>query len=153
MIFIKDLICSGGIVMDNSIKEKCNIAFGTTLLLIVSAVFIWLSSIYFFDFLNKKDIIKVHFSMFFILCVPLLLYFSFGGFMILMNKESILRKYRCFKKILYLLLGVAVLSFVFLIIGQKYMDSELISRGYTKCPKSSFRSSTIYVIDAELCRK
>ncbi|MET4888967.1 DUF1240 domain-containing protein [Morganella morganii] len=73
--------------------------------------------------------------------------------MILMNKESILRKYRCFKKILYLLLGVAALSFVFLIIGQKYMDSELISRGYTKCPKSSFRSSTIYVIDAELCRR
>ena len=139
--------------MDNSIKEKCNIAVGVFLLLIISAVFIWISSVYFFDFLNKKDIVKVHFSMFFILCVPLLLYFSFGGLIILMNKESILRKYGFFKKILYLLLGVAALSFVFLIIGQKYMDSELISSGYTKCSKASFRSSTVYVIDAALCRK
>ncbi|WP_228519536.1 DUF1240 domain-containing protein [Morganella morganii] len=91
--------------------------------------------------------------MFFILCVPLLLYFSFGGFMILMNKESILRKYGFFKKILNVLLGIAALSFLFLIIGQRYMDSELISKGYTKCPKASFRSSAIYVTDAELCKK
>lgn len=153
MISIKGLICSGGIVVDNSIKEKFNIAFVVFLLLIVSTVFIWVSSIYFFDFLNKKDIVKVHFSMFFILCVPLLLYFSFGGVMILMNKESILRKYGFFKKILNVLLGIAALSFLFLIIGQRYMDNELISEGYTKCPKASFRSSTIYVIDAELCKK
>lgn len=139
--------------MDNSIKEKFNIAFGTTLLLIVSAVFIWMSSVYFFDYLNNKDIIKIHFSMFFILCVPLLLYFSFGGFMILMNKESILRKYGVFKKILNVLLGIAALSLLFLIIGQRYIDNELISKGYIKCPKASFRSSTIYVIDAELCKK
>ncbi len=139
--------------MDNSIKERINIAFGTALLLIVSVVFIWVSSVYFFDFLNKKDIVKVHFSMFFILCVPLLLYFSFGGFMIFMNKESILRKYGFFKKILNVLLGIAALSFLFLIIGQRYMDSELISKGYTKCPKASFKSSAIYVTDAELCKK
>lgn len=139
--------------MDNSIKKRINIAFGTALLLIVSVVFIWVSSVYFFDFLNKKDIVKVHFSMFFILCVPLLLYFSFGGFMILMNKESILRKYGFFKKILNVLLGIAALSFLFLIIGQRYMDSELISKGYTKCPKASFRSSTVYVADTGLCKK
>lgn len=91
--------------------------------------------------------------MFFILCVPLLLYFSFGRFMILMNKESILRKYGFFKKILNVLLGIAALYFLFLIIGQRYMDNELISKGYTKCPKASFRSSAIYVTDAELCKK
>lgn len=139
--------------MDNSIKERINIAFGTALLLTVSVVFIWVSSVYFFDFLNKKDIVKVHFSMFFILCVPLLLYFSFGGFMILMNKESILRKHGFLKKMLNVLLGIAALSFLFLIIGQRYMDSELISKGYTKCPKASFRSSTVYVVDTGLCKK
>ncbi|MGJ7065978.1 DUF1240 domain-containing protein [Morganella morganii] len=33
------------------------------------------------------------------------------------------------------------------------MDKELMSEGYIKCQKSSFRSSTVYVIDAVLCKK
>lgn len=51
--------------MDDSIKKKYNIAFGVFLLLIMAIVFIWLPSIYFFGYINKEDIIKIHFSMFF----------------------------------------------------------------------------------------
>ncbi|WP_235845355.1 DUF1240 domain-containing protein [Morganella psychrotolerans] len=49
--------------------------------------------------------------------------------------------------------GIAALSFVFVVIGPIYMDDDLISKGYIKCQKTSFRSSTIYVVDAGLCKK
>lgn len=139
--------------MDKPIISKVKLFFGFVFIFSLSVSIFLIFTYYIADYINEREIVKVHFSMFFILCVPLLLYFSFGGFMILMNKESILRKYEFFKKILNVLLGIAALSFLFLIIGQRYMDNELISEGYTKCPKASFRSSTIYVIDAELCKK
>ncbi|WP_413482215.1 DUF1240 domain-containing protein [Morganella psychrotolerans] len=140
-------------VVDDSIKKKYNIDFGVFLLLIMSVVFIWLPSIYFLGYINKEDIVKIHVGMFFILCVPLLLYFSFGGIMILINKEMLLRKYSFFKETLNVLSCIAVLSFVFAVIGPVYMDNDLISKGYIKCRETSFRSSTIYVIDAKLCKK
>ena len=130
-------------VVDDSIKKKYNIAFGVFFLLIMSVIFIWLPSIYFFGYINKEDIIKIHVGMFFILCVPLLLYFSFGGIMILINKEMLLRKYSFFKETLNVLSCIAVLSFVFAVIGPIYMDDDLISKGYIKCRETSFRTSTI----------
>lgn len=139
--------------MDEPVIKKDNIAFGILLLIILSAIYIWLSSIYFLDYINRKDIIKIHFSQFFILFSPLLLYFSFIGIMVLLNKEKVLRKYKLFRVLVYFFLALAFFSFVFLIIGSIYMDKELMSEGYIKCQKSSFRSSTIYVFDAALCKK
>ncbi|MEM8366366.1 DUF1240 domain-containing protein, partial [Morganella morganii] len=95
----------------------------------------------------------VHFSQFFVLLVPLFLYFSFIGILMLLNKEIMLKKYKFFKVLLFISLSLAVFSFVFLIIGSTYMDKELMSERYIKCPKASFRSSTVYVADTGLCKK
>lgn len=65
--------------MDEPVKKKYNIALAVLLLIMLSAVYIWLSSVYFLDYINRSDIIKVNFSQFFILFVPLFLYFSFFG--------------------------------------------------------------------------
>ncbi|WP_250326587.1 DUF1240 domain-containing protein [Morganella morganii] len=137
--------------MDEPVKKKYNIVFAVLLLIMLSAVYIWLLSVYFLDYINRSDIIKVHFSQFFILFVPLFLYFSFAGTLVFLNKEMVLKKHKFFKVLFFVFLSLAVFSFAFLIIGSAYMDKELISEGYIKCPKASFRSSTIYVTDAELC--
>lgn len=68
--------------MDEPVKKKYNIAFAVLLLIMLSAVYIWLSSVYFLGYINRIDIIKVHFSQFFILFVSLFLYFSFIGILI-----------------------------------------------------------------------
>ncbi len=99
--------------MDELVIKKDNIAFGVLLLIIISAIYIWLSSIYFLDYINRKDIIKIHFSQLFILFAPLLLYFSFIGIMVLLNKEKVLRKYKLFRVLVYFFLALAffLLSF------------------------------------------
>ncbi|MEM8368857.1 hypothetical protein Q4R87_09445, partial [Morganella morganii] len=71
--------------MDEPVKKKYNIALTVLLLIVLSAVYIWLSSVYFLDYINRNDIIKVHFSQFFVLLVPLFLYFSFIGILMLLN--------------------------------------------------------------------
>ena len=139
--------------MDEPVKKKYNIALTVLLLIVLSAVYIWLSSVYFLDYINRNDIIKVHFSQFFVLLVPLFLYFSFIGILMLLNKEIMLKKYKFFKVLLFISHSLAVFSFVFLIIGSTYMDKELMSERYIKCPKASFRSSTVYVADTGLCKK
>ncbi|MEM8294141.1 DUF1240 domain-containing protein, partial [Morganella morganii] len=144
---------SGKRDMDEPVKKKYNIALTVLLLIVLSAVYIWLSSVYFLDYINRNDIIKVHFSQFFVLLVPLFLYFSFIGILMLLNKEIMLKKYKFFKVLLFISLSLAVFSFVFLIIGSTYMDKELMSERYIKCPKASFRSSTVYVADTGLCKK
>ena len=50
--------------MDEPVKKKYNIALTVLLLIVLSAVYIWLSSVYFLDYINRNDIIKVHFSQF-----------------------------------------------------------------------------------------
>ncbi len=80
--------------MDEPVKKKYNIAFMVLLLIVLSAVYIWLSVVYFSDYINKKDIIKVHIGQFFILSVPLLLYFASGSIMIFLNKEKFLKKHK-----------------------------------------------------------
>lgn len=82
---------SGNRDMDELVKKKYNIAFTVLLLIVLSAVYIWLSSVYFLDYINRNDIIKVHFSQFFVLFVPLFLYFLFIGILILLNKEIMLK--------------------------------------------------------------
>lgn len=77
--------------MDEPVKKKYNIVFAVLLLIMLSAVYIWLSSVYFLDYINRSDIIKVHFSQFFILFVPLFLYFSFAGTLVFLNKEMVLK--------------------------------------------------------------
>lgn len=134
-------------------KKKYNIAFMALLLIMLSVFYIWLSVVYFSDYINKKDIIKVHIGQFFILSVPLLLYFASGSIMIFFNKENLLKKHKFFKVLLYMFLSLAVFSFILLIIGPMYMDKKLISEGYIKCPKASFRSSTVYVVGTGLCKK
>ncbi|HIH4846083.1 TPA: DUF1240 domain-containing protein [Morganella morganii] len=69
------------------------------------------------------------------------------------NKENLLKKHKFFKVLLYMFLSLAVFLFILLIIGPMYMDKELISEGYIKCAKASFRSSTVYVVDTGLCKK
>lgn len=139
--------------MDELVKKKYNIAFTVLLLIVLSAVYIWLSVVYFSDYINKKDIIKVHIGQFFILSVPLLLYFASGSIMIFLNKEKFLKKHKFFKVLFYIFLSLTIFSFILLIIGPMYMDKKLISEGYIECPKASFRSSTVYVADTGLCKK
>lgn len=50
--------------MDEPVKKKYNIVFTVLLLIVLSAVYIWLSVVYFSDYINKKDIIKVHIGQF-----------------------------------------------------------------------------------------
>ncbi len=83
--------------MDEPVKKKYNIVFTVLLLIVLSAVYIWLSVVYFSDYINKKDIIKVHIGQFFILSVPLLLYFASGSIMIFLNKEKFLKKHNFFR--------------------------------------------------------
>ncbi len=139
--------------MDEPVKKKYNIAFMALLLIMLSVFYIWLSVVYFSDYINKKDIIKVHIGQFFILSVPLLLYFASGSIMIFLNKENFLKKHKFFKLLFFIFLSLAVFSFAFLIIGSAYMDKELMSERYIKYPKASFRSSTVYVADTGLCKK
>lgn len=73
---------SGKRDMDELVKKKYNMAFMALLLIMLSVFYIWLSVVYFSDYINKKDIIKVHIGQFFILSVPLLLYFTSGSIMI-----------------------------------------------------------------------
>lgn len=83
--------------MDEPVKKKYNIAFMALLLIMLSVFYIWLSVVYFSDYINKKDIIKVHIGQFFILSVPLLLYFASGSIMIFLNKENLLKKHKISK--------------------------------------------------------
>lgn len=78
--------------MDEPVKKKYNIAFMALLLIVLSVFYIWLSVVCFSDYINKKDIIKVHIGQFFILSVPLLLYFASGSIIIFLNKENLLKK-------------------------------------------------------------
>lgn len=73
--------------------------------------------------------------------------------MMLINIDMVISNKNIFKKIFKVLVCIAALSFVFAVIGPIYMDDDLISRGYIKCRETSFRSSTIYVVDAGLCEK
>ncbi|MET4867257.1 Uncharacterised protein [Morganella morganii] len=100
--------------MDELVKKKYNIAFSVLLLIVLSAVYIWLSVVYFSDYINKKDIIKVHIGQFFILSVPLLLYFASGSIMIFLNKEKFLKKHKFFKVLFYIFLSLAIFSFYFI---------------------------------------
>lgn len=100
--------------MDELVKKKYNIAFTVLLLIVLSAVYIWLSVVYFSDYINKKDIIKVHIGQFFILSVPLLLYFASGSIMIFLNKEKFLKKHKFFKVLFHIFLSLAIFSFYFI---------------------------------------
>ncbi|ETO42103.1 hypothetical protein X965_04780 [Morganella sp. EGD-HP17] len=100
--------------MDEPVKKKYNIAFMALLLIMLSVFYIWLSVVYFSDYINKKDIIKVHIGQFFILSVPLLLYFASGSIMIFLNKEKFLKKHKFFKVLFYIFLSLAIFSFYFI---------------------------------------
>lgn len=153
MIFIRDLIYLEGVVVDNKIKNKKNLIFGLFLFILISCVYTYIVGVYYYNYISQTDVVKIHFSMFFISLVPMLIYFTIIIVIMLIDIKLVSSNNKIFKIIFKILVCVAALSFVFVIIGPQYMDSELISKGYIKCSKSSFRSSAVYMIDAELCRK
>ncbi|HDT1128075.1 TPA: DUF1240 domain-containing protein [Morganella morganii subsp. morganii] len=139
--------------MDNKIKNKKSLIFGLFLFIFISCVYTYIVGVYYYNYISQSNVVKIHFSMFFISLVPMLIYFSIIIVIMLIDIKLVSSNSKIFKIIFKVLACVAALSFVFAIIGPQYMNDELISSGYTKCPKSSFRTSTVYVIDAELCRR
>lgn len=139
--------------MGDEIKNKKELVFGLLILIFISFSYTYMAGIYFCEYINESDVVKIHFAMFFIFFIPVLIYFSVIIVMMLINIDVVISNKNIFKKIFKVLVCIAALSFVFVVIGPIYMDDNLISKGYIKCQKTSFRSSTIYVVDASLCKK
>lgn len=54
--------------MDEPVKKKYNIAFMALLLIVLSVFYIWLSVVYFSDYINKKYYQGSYWSIFYTFC-------------------------------------------------------------------------------------
>ena len=134
-------ICGGESVVDKPIISKVKLFFGFVFIFSLSVSVFLIFAYYTADYINESEVVKVYPPLFFVFFVPLLMYFSFIILIVI------------FRRIFKFLAFFAVLSFVFMIIGPMYMDSNLISKGYIKCHSTPIKLQTVYVINESLCGK
>lgn len=139
--------------MDSSSKNKIKIILTIFTLMLIPGLLFYFSIVTINDYINKENIVKIYPGLFFVFFAPLIIYISFGLFMMLINKGELLSKNKVFNKILNVLVCFSIFSFIFVVIGPMYIDDDLISKGYIRCQVSSFKSPGIYVIDSSLCKK
>lgn len=146
-------ICGGESVVDKPIISKVKLFFGFVFIFSLSVSVFLIFAYYTADYINESEVVKVYPPLFIVFSAPLLMYFSFVILIMIINREVLVLKILIFRRIFKFLAFFAVLSFIFMIIGPMYMDSNLISKGYIKCHSTPIKLQTVYVIDAELCRK
>lgn len=146
-------ICGGESAVDKPIISKVKLFFGFVFIFFLSVSIFLIFSYYISDYINEREVVKVYPPLFFVFSAPLLMYVSFIILIVMVNKEIIVSSVSIFRRIFKFLAFFAALSFVFMIIGPMYMDSNLISKGYIKCHSTPIKLQTVYVIDAELCKK
>lgn len=146
-------ICGGESVVDKPIISKVKLFFGFVFIFSLSVSVFLIFSYYTADYINESEVVKVYPPLFFVFFVPLLMYFSFIILIVMINKEIIVSRVSIFRRIFKFLAFFSALSFVFMIIGPMYMDSNLISKGYIKCHSTPIKLQTVYVINESLCGK
>ncbi len=143
----------GGSVVDKPTISKVKLFFWFVFIFSLSISVFFIFTYYIFDYINESEVVKVYPPLFFVFSAPLLMYFSFVILIMIINREVLGSKILIFRRIFKFLAFFAALSFVFMIIGPMYMDSNLISKGYIKCHSTPIKLQTVYVINESLCGK